>query len=138
MNKPIAILTGKVWSQAKLVTPDNGKPFVDVTVKMTPRNWNGKTYFQKVYCRSYNQTAVALIPQLTTDTVVTVTGEADAVSEQGKDGKTYANIRVVGNIVLLDGAATATGSGAPAAPESSPKAPAAQVAAGIEEGDVPF
>ena len=149
MNKPIAILTGKVWSQAKLVTPENGKPFVDVTVKMTPRSWNGKTYFQKVYCRSYNQTAVALIPQLTADAVVTVTGEADAVSEQGKDGKSYANIRVVGNIVLFDGATpetqTGTASAGTAAPPPDRAAMAAKAAdktahanAGIAEEDVPF
>ena len=120
MNKPIAVLTGRLWSAGKLVTPDNGKPFVDVTVKMAPRTWNGKTYFQKVYVRSYHQASVALLPQLSADRTVTVIGEADAVPESGKDGKQYANIRVTGSIALFDGdgADTFTGT-APAATQAT-------------------
>lgn len=142
MNKPIAILTGRLWSQAKLVTPENGgKPFVDLTVKMTPRTWNGKTYFQKVYVRSYNQAVVAMIPQLTADAMVTVTGDADAVAEQGKDGKTYANIRVTGSVVLFEGAAetqTGTTSAPAAVPSPDRSAKVAAVNAGPAEDDVPF
>ena len=141
MNKPIAVLTGRLWSAAKLVTPDNGgKPFVDMTVKMTPRTWQGKTYYQKVYVRSYNQTAVAVLPQLTADALVTVTGEADAVHEQGKDGKTYANIRVTGNVVLFDGAAeTSTGTAPPPPRAAAPKPAAVPTAeANTQEDGEPF
>lgn len=141
MNKPIAILTGRLWAQAKLVTPENGgKPFVDLTVKMTPRTWNGKTYFQKVYVRSYNQATIAMIPQLAADTMVTVTGDADAVAEQGRDGKTYANIRVTGSVVLFDGATPETQTGTTPAPTAAPPpAKAAQVNAPAPgEDDVPF
>ena len=141
MNKPIAILTGRLWAQAKLVTPETGgKPFVDLTVKMTPRTWNGKTYFQKVYVRSYNQATIAMIPQLAAETMVTVTGDADAVAEQGRDGKTYANIRVTGSVVLFDGAVPETQTGTTPAPAVAPqpKAVAPVNAAAPTEDDVPF
>jgi hypothetical protein len=124
MNKPIATLTGRLWSAGKIVTPDNGKPFVDITVKMAPRTWNGKTYFQKVYVRSYNQASVAMLPQLTADRIVTVTGEADAVPESGKDGKAYANIRVTGTITLFEGEAPTTYTGTAEAAPAPAAAPA--------------
>lgn len=137
MNKPIATATGRVWTQAKLITPDNGsKPFVDLTVKLAPRSWNGKTYFQKVYVRSYTSGSVALIPKLTPDTLVTVTGEADAVAEQGKDGKSYANVRIVGNVSLLDGdTATTTGTSQERTPAPATRTATTQ---GNDEESVPF
>lgn len=138
MNKPIVILTGRVWSNAKVVTPESGKPFLDVTVKMAPRTWNGKTYFQKVYCRSYLQTAMAMAPQLLADTLVTVTGEADAVAEQGKDGKTYANVRVTGNVSLLDGESAPATQTATAPARAAEPAPVKAAAAQEDEENVPF
>lgn len=107
MNKPISFAVGKVWSQAKVVTPENGtKPFVDLTLKMATRQYNGKTYMQKVYVRGYGERNLGLVSQLTPDALVTVSGETDAVTEQGKDGKNYANVRIVGNIaVASDGGA---------------------------------
>lgn len=145
MNKPIVILAGRLWSAAKLTQPDNGsKAYVEFTVKMQPRVWQGKTYFQKVYCRSFNPLAVEQLPQLTADTLVTVTGEGDAVVEQGRDGKSYANIRVTGNVTLLEASDTQTGTTPPPAPpapttqrQARPERPPAQTLS-EEDENVPF
>lgn len=144
MNKPIIILAGRLWSAAKIHTPDTGaKPFVEFTVKMTPRVWQGKTYFQKVYCRCYGPQAMEALPHLAADTLVTVTGEADAMVEQGKDGKSYANIRVTGNVAILEGeGATSTGTTPTPAPAPARQAPAAKTttpqAEAMDDESVPF
>lgn len=104
MNKPFAVLVGRLEKAAKIYTPDKGKPFVDATVWLDEREWAGKTYAQKVYVRSYLKDAFDNLAKFTEGSIVTVTGEADAQVETSKtNGKTYANLRVVGSISLVAG-----------------------------------
>lgn len=119
MNKPHTFFVGRLAKTAKIYTPQTGKPYVDAIVTMADRHYDGKTYAQRVYVRSYNKDSFDNLPRFTEGTWVTVTGEADAQIETNqKTGKNYANLRVVGAMTVLDRSPAP----AQAAPQAQPQA----------------
>lgn len=101
MNKLQGYGVGKV-KQASIETPEGGKQFLGVFVEFSPRTLgNGKTYTQRVAVRSYQKDMGELVHKLRPGTMITFVGEVDAYTSE-RDGKTYANPRLVGRIELLE------------------------------------
>jgi hypothetical protein len=102
MNKLQGYGVAKVRS-ASIQTPENGgKTFLGVFVDFAPRTMdNGKVYTQRLSIRSYQRDMQELVKRLNSGVMITFVGEVDAFSTE-KDGKHYANPRLVGRIEVLE------------------------------------
>jgi hypothetical protein len=102
MNKLQGYGIARVRS-ASIETPkEGGKTFLGVFVEFSPRQLdNGKVYTQRLAIRSYQRDMSELVQRLKPGVMVSFVGEVDAYATE-KDGKTYANPRLVGRLEVLD------------------------------------
>jgi hypothetical protein len=96
MQNAIGFATGRVaWvgaSQSK-----GGKPFTVLRVELSPREYNGRTFRRQIEAHDYQQREAVVVGDF-----VTVAGDIEARTEQGRDGKTYGKLQIVGRIQKLD------------------------------------
>jgi single-stranded DNA-binding protein len=98
MKQAICIAIGRVRRPPVIVEPPNGKPFVAVTVELTRRWYDGKTYAQRIEARVYSKPLEDTLNAIKEGMLVSVSGDIDAFVSEVR-GKHYANIRVTGTVV---------------------------------------
>jgi hypothetical protein len=86
--------------RTKKVTPESGKPYASVTLQLTPRSWNGKTYSQRVEARCYHDPD-ALLRDLREGDAASVSGDTEA-EPFDYNGRSLAKIVVYGIPRRLD------------------------------------
>lgn len=142
MNKLQGYGIARVRS-AKIETPEGGgKTYLGVFVEFAPRHMdNDKVFTQRLAIRSYQRDMGELVQRLKPGVMVSFVGEVDAYVTE-KDGKHYANPRLVGRLEVLDIGQGGQGQPPrPTQPRASSSAKSAAPAAGNDgphDDDVPF
>lgn len=98
MHKATAFAVGRVVFH-RLENTESGKQFLRLTIEMTPRNSNGKSFAQRVEALTFRQPA-ELESGLEDGDWVSVSGEAEAETYTYKGG-TRAKLMIVGQINQL-------------------------------------
>lgn len=123
---------GRIARAAKIVRPEGGKkPFLATTIVST-RHYNGNSF--DTYCEVlvYGQSIDQLVSQATDGALACASGEISATGYQ-KEGKTYANPKIVGQLEILSAGAPKAATAPPERTSQRPPPKTTDV-----DDDVPF
>jgi single-stranded DNA-binding protein len=129
------IVIGRIARAGKIVNPGNGKkPFLATTVVST-RHYNGNSF--DTYCDVlvYGKDIDQLVHQATEGALACASGELSA-NGYAKEGKNYANPKIVGQLEILSGGAPKAAPAVGERPARTTTKPA--TTSPIDDEDVPF
>ena len=87
--------------RAGIETAPSGRECLTCVVQFDERKFsNGTVYRQRVKVISYQPEIHSIVRKLARGTMVTFSGEVDALPEIGAGGKWFANPRVIGQLVV--------------------------------------
>lgn len=120
-----------------IIEPEGKKAFLSLNVEMEPRTYNGTEYRQRVNVKYYGQDMRDVFMNTGEGDLIEFSGDVDAYTvEAKKTGKTYANLRVTGQVSVVKANAPAQRREAHA-PAPARTAPAAPTQPDVMD-DVPF
>ena len=120
-----------------IVQPDGKKAFLSLNIEMEPRHYGGTDYKQRVNVKYYGQDMRDVFMNTVEGDLIEFSGDVDAYTvEAKKTGKTYANLRVTGQVSVVKANAPTQRreATAPAPVRTAP----AQSQQGDENDPVPF
>lgn len=104
MNKVFGVTSGRVVRAGQLLSKDGRKPFATCTIDHV-REWNGKEFRSKVELVTYRDTE-AIVEHLAQGAWVEASGDVQ-INKFEYNGKPCANLRIVGDISVVQPGAVA-------------------------------